>query len=135
MTERQPPGVTHESWVERQIREARDRGEFENLPGAGKPLASLDGNDDELWWVKSMLRREGLSVTPPALALRREVQDLQERLDREPTEARVRHVVEELNGRIRQANRMPPVSGPPTSVSPLDVDEIVVRWKVRRGAA
>lgn len=135
MTERQPPGATHESWVERQIREARDRGEFENLPGAGKPLPSLGDDNDELWWVKGMLRREGLSVTPPALALRKEVHDLQERLDREPTESRVRHVVEELNGRIRQANRMPPVTGPPTSVSPLDVDEIVVRWKVRRGAA
>ena len=128
-------GGAHESWVDSQIREASERGEFSNLPGSGKPLASLDGEDDELWWVKSMLRREGLTVTPPALALRKEVHDLQDRLDREPTEARVRHVVEELNGRIRQANRMPPIDGPPTSVSPLDVDEIVTRWKVRRGAA
>jgi hypothetical protein len=128
-------GGTHESWVDRQIREASERGEFQGLPGSGKPLPSLDGEDDELWWVKSMLRREGLSVTPPALALRKEVQDLQERLDREPTEARVRSVVEELNGRIRHANRMPPIDGPPTSVSPLDVDELVLRWKVRRGAA
>lgn len=135
MTERKPPGVSFESWVDRQIREATERGDFDGLAGAGKPLASLDGENDELWWVKSMLRREGLAVTPPALALRKEVQDLQERLDREPTEARVRSVVEELNGRIRQANRMPPVDGPPTSVSPLDVDEIVGRWKVRRGVA
>ena len=132
MTERKPPGVSFESWVDRQIREARERGEFDGLAGAGKPLPSLDGEPDELWWVKSMMRREGLAVTPPALALRKEVQDLQERLDRESTEARVRSVVEELNGRIRQANRMPPIDGPPTSVSPLDVDEIVLRWKVRR---
>jgi DnaJ family protein C protein 28 len=27
-----------ESWVDQQIREARERGEFENLPGAGQPL-------------------------------------------------------------------------------------------------
>ena len=29
----------HESWVEKQIREAQERGEFDNLPGAGKPLS------------------------------------------------------------------------------------------------
>jgi len=134
VSDRNPFGARHESWVDRQIREASERGEFEGLPGSGKPLSSLD-DDDELWWVKGLLRREGVSVTPPALALRKEVHDLQERLDREPTEARVRAVVEELNGRIRQANRMPPIDGPPTSVSPLDVDEIVVRWKVRQQAS
>ena len=134
MTERKPPNVSFESWVDRQIREATERGEFDDLPGAGKPIAALDGTADELWWVKSMMRREGLSVTPPALGLRREVQDLQDRLEREPSEARVRSVVEELNGRIRQANRMPPIDGPPTSVSPLDVDEVVARWHERRRA-
>ena len=41
-----------ESLVERQIREAQERGEFENLPGAGKPLRGLGGADDPDWWVK-----------------------------------------------------------------------------------
>jgi DnaJ homolog subfamily C member 28 len=27
-----------ESWIDQQIREAQDRGEFDNLPGKGKPL-------------------------------------------------------------------------------------------------
>jgi DnaJ family protein C protein 28 len=27
-----------ESWIEQQIREARERGDFDNLPGSGKPL-------------------------------------------------------------------------------------------------
>lgn len=135
MPERHDPfGARHESWVDRQIREASERGEFDGLPGSGKPLPPVD-EGDELWWVKAMLRRENLTVTPPALALRREVHDLPERLDGERTEAGVRAVVEELNGRIRQANRMPTVDGPPTSVSPLDVDEIVARWKARRANA
>ena len=31
-------GLTWEAWVDRQIREAQERGEFENLPGMGQPL-------------------------------------------------------------------------------------------------
>ncbi|GAT83553.1 molecular chaperone DnaJ [Streptomyces sp. F-3] len=38
MTERKPPGIPFESWVDRQIREAQQRGEFDRLPGAGRPL-------------------------------------------------------------------------------------------------
>ena len=32
MTERKPPGVSFESWVDKQIREAEARGEFAELP-------------------------------------------------------------------------------------------------------
>lgn len=35
MTERKPLGVSFESWIDKQIREATERGEFQNLPGAG----------------------------------------------------------------------------------------------------
>jgi hypothetical protein len=31
-------GLTWQNWVDRQIREAQERGEFENLPGEGQPL-------------------------------------------------------------------------------------------------
>jgi hypothetical protein len=133
VTERKPTNVDFETWIDQQIREAESRGEFENLPGKGKPLALLDQPDDELWWVRGWLRRENVQVpAPPALGLRKEVHDLQDRLDREPTEACVRRVVEELNGRIRTLNRMPPIDGPPTTVSPLDVEEVVARWLARR---
>ena len=65
MTDRKPAGVGFGTWVERQIREAAERGEFDNLPGAGKPIADLDKPHDELWWVKDKLRREQLSYLPP----------------------------------------------------------------------
>ncbi|MBL8926482.1 MAG: DUF1992 domain-containing protein, partial [Pseudonocardia sp.] len=39
----------HETFVERQIRLAQERGEFDDLPGNGKPLPGLDGPDDENW--------------------------------------------------------------------------------------
>ena len=31
-------GLTWQSWVDRQIRDAHERGEFENLPGMGQPI-------------------------------------------------------------------------------------------------
>jgi hypothetical protein len=35
MTERKPPGVSFDGWVDKQIREAEQRGEFSELPGFG----------------------------------------------------------------------------------------------------
>jgi hypothetical protein len=38
MTERKPPDLSFTSWIDRRINEAAERGAFDNLPGAGKPL-------------------------------------------------------------------------------------------------
>lgn len=113
MTERKPAGVSFESWVERQLREARERGSFDDLPGTGKPLQPA--SFDELAWVREKLRREDLPVSallPPALAVAKEVEDLPARLARERSEARVRAIVADVNGRIDAARRGPQV-GPP----------------------
>ena len=49
MTEQKPPKVSWESWVDGLINQARERGDFDNLPGTGKPIASLEQSTDELW--------------------------------------------------------------------------------------
>ncbi|MEU0739335.1 DUF1992 domain-containing protein [Streptomyces sp. NPDC006134] len=132
MTERKPPGVDFESWVDRQIRDAEARGEFDRLPGAGKPLpADVDAVYDELWWVKRKLAREGASVLPPALALRKEAEDVLEAALRAPSEPAVRRMVEDLNVKIRDVMFKPP-PGPPLGLKPYDVDEVVRRWRERR---
>ncbi|MCQ4041327.1 DUF1992 domain-containing protein [Streptantibioticus rubrisoli] len=131
MTERKPPGVTFESWVDRQIREAAERGEFDNLPGAGKPLPDLDQPYDELWWVKRKMRREGVSCLPPVLALRKEAEDALAAASRARTEAQVRQIVAELNERIREALKSPP-PGPPLRLTPFDVERVVRDWRTRR---
>lgn len=75
-----PPGIVFEGWIDRQIREAIERGEFDNLPGAGNPIPNLDDNDEN-WWIKSKLEREGIKAPlPNALALRREVEEIQRTL-------------------------------------------------------
>lgn len=133
MTERKPPDVPFESWVERQIRVAQERGEFDNLPGAGQPIPHL-GDDDELWWVKNKLRREGLSteaLLPPSLQLRREVQRVPHTVADLPTESAVREVVADLNRRIA-AHLLAP-SGPLVPVHTVDADEAVAAWRASRG--
>ena len=131
MTERKRAGVSWESWVEGQIREGMDRGEFEGLPGAGKPLPNIDEPHDEMWWLKEKLRREDVSFLPPALAVRKELEDALDRIANADTEAAVRQIVDAINERIVQVNSRT-TSGPPTSVMPLNVDRVIQDWRDRR---
>ena len=117
-----------ESDVERKIREAQERGEFDNLPGAGKPIPDLGKTHDELWWVKRLLKREGLSLVPETLELRRQVEKTMAEIARKKDESAVRRLVEEMNEDIARVNATT-ISGPPTNLAPFDVEEIVKRWR------
>ncbi|MEV6625652.1 DUF1992 domain-containing protein [Amycolatopsis sp. NPDC051106] len=137
MTGRKPPKVSFRWWVDRQIGEARERGEFDDLPGTGKPLPKPTGNDAATDWVLRQVRAGGhdtKALLPPALALKREVQDLPERLAGERAEERVREVVADLNERIRQAY-LNHHTGPPLTVALVDVEEAVESWRRSRAAS
>ncbi|QCD55625.1 DUF1992 domain-containing protein [Streptomyces hawaiiensis] len=132
MTERKPPGVDFESWVDKQIRDAEARGEFDRLPGAGEPLPpEVESTYDELWWVKRKLAREGFSVLPPALALRKEAEDALEAALAAPSERIVRKIIDEINPKIREMMFKPP-PGPPLGKKPYDVEDVVRQWRERR---
>jgi hypothetical protein len=130
MSERKPPGVSFESWVEKQIREATERGEFADLPGAGKPLPGLEEPYDELWWVKRKMRREGLSYLPPTLALRKEAEDALVAASQARSEREVRLIVGDINDKIVEATRRP-LDGPPLTLVPFDVERVVREWRER----
>ncbi|WP_328771990.1 J-domain-containing protein [Streptomyces sp. NBC_00286] len=133
MTERKPPGVSFESWIDKQIREAEARGEFDQLSGAGKPLpATSDTTYDELWWIKQKMAREGLSVLPPTLALRKEAEDALARALDAPSERVVREIITSINVKIRDVMFRPP-PGPPLGLKPYDVEAVVRDWRDRRG--
>ncbi|GAA4788932.1 MULTISPECIES: DUF1992 domain-containing protein [Streptomyces] len=132
MTERKPPGVSFESWVDRQIRQATERGEFTDLPGFGKPLPESGAPYDELWWIKGKMHREGLAVLPPALALRKEAEDAKEKAMAAPTEAAVRRIAAEINEKITTAMLRPP-PGPPLGLRRFDADALVEEWRRARG--
>jgi Domain of unknown function (DUF1992) len=131
MTERKPPGVGFQSWVERQLQEAMERGEFDNLPGAGKPIADLDKPHDELWWIKDKLRRENLSYLPATLALRKEAEDALAAALRARSEAQVRRILAAINRKILDGNRKA-ASGPPLNLMPFDVERVVAGWRERQ---
>jgi hypothetical protein len=132
MTERKPPGVSFESWVDKQIRDAEQAGEFAQLPGAGKPLPSgADTTYDELWWIKQKMAREGISVLPPTLALRKEAEDALAAAYSAHSERIARKIVTEVNVKIREMMFKPP-PGPPLGMKPYDVEEVAREWRERR---
>jgi Domain of unknown function (DUF1992) len=125
----------YETRVDRQLREAQERGDFDNLPGTGKPLPNRGEHLDDEWWIKGLIQRESLSgALPPALALRKEIEELPARVARKQTEAAVRGVVAELNDRIMLARRGP-VNGPPVTLGPVDADAVIRAWRGARAAA
>lgn len=129
MTERKPPGMKFETWIEKQIREAEDRGAFENLPGAGKPIPGLGGPQEEQWWVKNYIRRERLDtdpLLPTPVLLRKEIERLPETVRELRTEQEVRDTVAELNQRIVAWLR--DGSGPQIHVGRVSADRIVEGW-------
>lgn len=96
-----------DSLAEDRIREAQASGEFDNLPGFGKPIPGIDEPYDELWWVKDKLKREGLSNLPPALALRLDVERTLARIQTLTAESDVRRELAALNERIRKLGARP----------------------------
>jgi hypothetical protein len=133
---RKPRGVSWESWVEQQIRVGMERGEFENLPGTGKPLDGIttSGGEihrDEDWWLKAKLRRERLSYLPATLAVRKELEEARQAIADASQETVVRRIVGDINQRIREVNRRG-AEGPPSTVMPLDEDTVVMKWRAQR---
>jgi hypothetical protein len=120
--------MSWESFAERRIREAMEEGRFDNLPGSGKPIPGIDEPPDEDWWVKQKLKDEGLSIVPPILEARRELERLLDELPRLRTEAEVRRRMEKVNQQIREAIASPH-PGPPIVVLPVIVDEIIGQWR------
>ena len=131
MTERKPSGMSFRSWIDQQISDAAERGAFDNLPGAGKPLPRH--GDDEQAWLRAYLEREGVSaevLLPAPLRLRKEAARLAETVAALPSEQEVREAVAELNHRIKEWRRIP--VGPPIFVPLVDEDVMVSKWREAR---
>ena len=133
MTQRKPPGVTWETWIDRQIRAGMEAGAFDDLPGAGTPLRDLDGPRDEMWWVRDKVRREKLVHVPATVQVRRELDEALAAITVAPSEQAVREIVAAINERVRWVNSRP-VAGPPSTVAPLDAEAEVVAWRRRHPA-
>ena len=133
MTERKPANVSMETWVERQIREAQQKGAFDNLPGHGKPIPR--GASEDSSWLRGYLRREELSsdaLLPTPLQLRKQIERLPTELLALRSERHVRDRIDELNVRIRDWIRNP--TGPQIPIGLVDVEGAVDDWRSARVA-
>lgn len=125
MTRRKPQGIGFETWIDRQIREAQDRGEFDDLPSAGKPLPGAGEVHDAEWWLKKKVREEeGLAGLPPSLVLRKEAETARARAIAARTDDEAREIIAEINATILDAIRKP-LSGPPHNLMPFDVEKVL----------
>ncbi|WAC55356.1 DUF1992 domain-containing protein [Gordonia sp. SL306] len=129
----QPP--RYESRVEKMIREATERGEFDNLPGMGRPLDLSDADDPD-WWVKRKIRDENLdssALLPMPLQLRKEAQGFPESLREIADENAVREILTDFNRRVREAH-LGSRAGLPTLITAhtVDVAELVRQWRALR---
>lgn len=127
---------SYESWLDAQIRLAEERGEFDNLPGTGRPLPDRGELYDENWWLNQWIRREEITgVVPTSLKVKKEAEELLTTLARYSSETAVRRTVTELNQRIDQVQRGH-VDGPPVILDQFDVDAVVEAWRRqhRRGS-
>ncbi len=134
MTERKPPGMTFGSWIDQQISEAAERGAFDNLPGAGKPLPRRDDFAGDAW-VADWVRRSGGSPSdclPAPLRLRRESEQLAATVAELRSEQEVRDRVTELNDRIKAHRRLP--EGPPVFVPLVEAESMLGRWRAAHQA-
>lgn len=120
--------------VETAIEQAMRRGEFDDLPGAGKPIPGLGDHHDPDWWIRRKIQTEQLSgLGPAALTLRVEAAELEDRLDKLHLETDVRETLEDFNKRVIHA-RMQLSGGPPVVTATRDVDADVTAWRERRAA-
>ncbi len=113
-----------ESLVDDHIRRAAERGDFDDLPGSGRPIPGLDRPYGPGWWARQFVERERL-----AEAAREELDDIDRALGEIwplPSESRVRSAVRDLNLRIEALNAELPAH---RRAPPFEFDEIVDLWR------
>ncbi len=120
--------------VERRIVEAMDRGEFDHLPGAGKPLAIDQPSvvNGDVWWALRLMRQA--NVVPDEVRYRKRIDELRREVDVATDDEDVRRAVRELNGLILKLNGMG-TNAIPTSLTTFDENEVLARWRHRRQGA
>jgi len=125
----------YESLLDRQIRAAQERGEFDDLPGAGKPLASDSMPYRPDWWLNQVVERErvGAYAIPPALALRKIADELTRGAVECRAEREVRAAVTDYNERADHQRTLPQ-EGPAVVLPTLDEDAVVAGWRKARSA-
>lgn len=108
--------------VEEKIREAMERGEFDDLRGAGRPLEL--GEDDPAWWARRKLRQitEEDRLHTLARDFQRQIDDLMYLPDADEVVRRAR----EVDARRVALNDLLPAD---LQIAPIDEGDVVRQWR------
>lgn len=115
--------------VESAIDQAARRGDFDNLPGAGKPL-DLPAAHDPDWWINQRLASgeiDSQALLPVVVLLRKEFEKRDETLAALPDERAAREYAEDFTERVHQDRRANPFQ---RMLAPAwDPEDAVARWR------
>lgn len=92
--------------VEQKLQEAVKKGEFDNLPSKGKPLALDDDTriPEDLRLAYKILKNG--DCLPPELVLRKEIRKMEDMLDKIPNEKEKYRQLKRINHKIMRLNMM-----------------------------
>ena len=92
--------------IEEKIKEAQERGEFDNLPGKGEPLNLEDESriPEDLRLSHKILKNA--NCLPPELELRNEIRQMTELLSGIPDEEEKYRQIKRINLKITRLNMM-----------------------------
>ncbi len=92
--------------VEIQIQEALERGEFDNLPGKGRPLQIEDDSHipEDLRLAYKILKNA--DCLPPELQLKKEIRQMEDLLESLPDEREKYMLMKKINYMIMKLNMM-----------------------------
>jgi TusA-related sulfurtransferase len=92
--------------AEQRIREALERGEFDDLPGRGEPLTFEDDSrvPEDLRLAYKLLKNA--DCLPPELALKKEIRQMEDMLESIPDEKEKYRQIKQINYKIMKLNMM-----------------------------
>jgi len=96
----------YEKIVEQRIKEALEKGEFDNLPGKGKPLPLEDDSHvpEELRLAYKLLKNA--DCLPPELMEKKEILQMEDMLATIPDEKQRYKLIKKINYKIMKLNMM-----------------------------
>jgi hypothetical protein len=92
--------------IEKRIKEAQERGEFDDLPGRGEPLKIEDDSHipEDLRLAYKVLKNA--NCLPPELELKKEIRQIEDMLEHIPDEKEKYRQIKRINYKIMQLNML-----------------------------
>ena len=92
--------------IEKRIKEAQERGEFDGLPGRGEPLKIEDDSHvpEDLRLAYKVLKNA--DCLPPELQLKKEIRKMEDMLEHIPDEKEKYRQIKRINYKIMQLNML-----------------------------